>query len=474
MIPLRGVNELKKILLVLILFSVFSSLSAVDFDAYASKDPFKKGHSVGLSLFPVYQGQNTLLEIDAYATFSFDPVAFGLLIPVRFLLHNKDDVETTGAGAFPKDDWDEARDWISWINFFQYGHKDDLFYFYFGEQENRYIGNGSILGAYYNSVKLNFPKRGVDVGVNTDYAGFDLFMDDVSPPNIIGGRAYVKPFSFLSKECYANNIEIGGTYLLDVFSPYTIANPDMNTTFKRDVDRVVDVVWGIDISMRFVATEIYQMRFYTDFNTISEAGSGFHFGIDHSFDLPTQTDMKIKSRWEYRLMEANYIPQYFNTFYDVEREYYRNGETKSFHVGSKAFDPNSFNLDWNHGYYFDLVFDLTGTFSVGGSFEHNRIYDDMAMDVFNSYQVNIFTNARLFEKFGIDFVMTFQNVVDKDLKKAPFFKLHVQYFLNEYFTVGFQAESRWYLRSKGQGQNTDVYYDSSAFYSLGGYGAFKF
>ena len=173
-------------------------------------------------------------------------------------------------------------------------------------------------------------------------------------------------------------------------------------------------------------------------------------------------------------MEANYIPQYFNTFYDVEREYYRNGETKSFHVGSKAIDPDSFNLDWNHGYYLDLVFDLTGTFSVGGSFEHNRIYADRPIDVFNSYQVNIFTNARLFEKFGIDFVMTFQNVVDKDLKEAPFFKLHVMYFINEYFTVGFQAESRWYLRSRGIGLNTEYYYDSSAFYSLGGYGAFKF
>ena len=464
---------MKKILLFLVLISVFSFLNAVDFDAYTSRDPFGKGHSIGFSIFPVYEGQNTLLEINAYGTFSFDPVAFGILIPVRFLIHNKDNVETT-AGVFPKDDWDEARDWIAWVTFFQYGHKDDLFYFYFGEHENRYIGNGTILGAYYNSLRLNFPKRGVNIGVNTDYAGLDYFMDDVSPPNIIGGRAYVKPFSFLSKECYANNIEIGATYLLDVFSPYTITDPDYISTFKREIDKVVDVVWGIDVSMRFVATEIYQMRFYTDFNTVSEAGSGFHFGLDHSFDLPTETDIKIRSRWEYRLMEANYIPQYFNTFYDVEREYYRNGDTKSFHVGSKAFDPDDNGLDWTHGYYLDFVFDLTGTFALGGSFEHNRIYNDSATDIFDSYQVNIFTNARLFEKIGVDFVMTFQNVVDKDLGKTPFFKLHAMYFLNEYFTVGFQAESRWYLKSTGIGNNTEFYYDSSAFYSLGGYGALRF
>lgn len=464
---------MKKIFVIFIMVAVFGSLNAVDYDPDASKTPFGKGHSVGLSIYPVYEGRNTLLEIDAYGTFSFDPVVFGILIPVRFLLHNKDNVETT-AKAFPKDDWDEARDWIAWINFFQYGHKDDLFYFYFGEHENRYIGDGTILGAYYNSIKLNFPKRGVDIGVNTDYAGLDFFMDDVSPPNIIGGRAYVKPFSFLSGSSYANNIEVGATYLLDVFSPYDIQVDNNGGIYSRDVDKVVDVVWGVDMSMRFVATELYQMRFYTDFNTISEAGSGFHFGFDHSFDLPSKTDIKVKSRWEYSLMEANYIPQYFNTFYDVEREYYRNGQTKSFFVGSKAFDPDNSNLDWTHGYYFDLVFDLVDTIAVGGSFEHNRIYDDKAANAFDSYQINIFANAELFEKFGVDFVMTFQNAVDKSLKSSPFFKLHARYFLNEYFTVGFQAESRWYLRSRGLGNNTEFYYDSSAFYSLGGYGALKF
>lgn len=465
---------MKKIVMIFIIAAVFGSLNAVDFDPQASKTPFSKGHSVGLSLFPVYEGRNTLLEIDVYGTFSFDPVAFGILIPVRFLLHNKDDVETTGAGAFPKDDWDEARDWIQWVTFFQYGHKDDLFYFYFGEHENRYVGNGTILGAYYNSVKLNFPKRGVNIGLNSDYAGLDFFMDDVSPPNIMGGRAYVKPFSFLSKGAYANNIEVGATYLMDIFSPYDIEVENNSGIYDRDIDTVVDVVWGIDVSMRFVSTELYRMRFYTDFNTVSEAGSGFHFGFDHSFDLSVPADIKVKSRWEYRLMEANYIPQYFNSFYDVEREYYRNGETKSFLVGSKAFDPDSSNLDWTHGYYLDLVFDLTGILAVGASFEHNRIYDDKAQDKFDSYQINIFANARLFEKFGVDFVMTFQNVVDKNLKDSPFFKLHAMYFMNDYFTVGFQAESRWYLRSRGSGTNTEFYYYSSAYYSLGGYGALRF
>ena len=468
---------MKKIIMIFVIFTVFGTLSAVDFDPYDFETPFGKGHSAGLSLFPVYEGQNTLLEIDIYGTFSFDPVAFGILIPGRFLLNNKDNVEKT-AKVFPKEDWDEARDWIAWINFFQYGHRDDLFYFYFGEQENRYIGDGTILGAYYNSVKLNFPKRGVDIGVNTDYVGVDFFMDDVSPPNIIGGRAYVKPFSFLSKECYANNIEVGATYLLDIFSPYDIQvdNNTVSGVYSRNIDRVVDVVWGVDVSMRFVATELYQMRFYTDFNTISESGSGFHFGLDHSFDLPTSAKIRVKSRWEYRLMEANYIPQYFNTFYDVEREYYRNDKTKSSYV---AFDPdnagpNNAGLDWTHGYYLDLVFDLTGTLAVGASFEHNRIYDDNLSDKFNSYQINVFANARLFEKIGVDLVMTFQNVVDKDLSDSPFFKFHAMYFLNEYFTVGFQAESRWYLRSRGLGMATEFYYDSSAFYSLGGYGALRF
>jgi len=462
---------LKKLITSLFLFLFFSTLFPVDFDPDESYSRFNKGHYAGLSIFPSYEGRNTLLELNLYGTFSFDPFAFGIHIPVRFLLHNKDDVETS-AKVFPKDDWDEPRDWVKLLTFFQYGHKSDLFYFYFGEHKNRYVGNGTILGAYHNTLKFNFPKRGVNIGVNTDYGGVDLFMDDVTPPNVIGGRTFVKPLSFLDKQSYWNNLELGFTFLGDVFSPETIGHgPEMvNGIAKRDVETGYSYVFGFDLNFRLLSLEYYHLGFYGDWNKINDAGSGFHFGFKHKVDLPTITEMKLLSKWEYRAMQSNYVPSYFNTFYDIQREYYRGDKTKSEFIS----DPSRKDKDWTHGYYLDLVFDITGKIAVGGSFEHNRIYNNDLDGKFDNIAINIFANALLFKKIGADFTITFEDVDENKLKDDPFYRLTVYYLISDFVTVGFMTRSAWRLKYTDTGLNTSSNYESIQVYSLGVYGSFRF
>ena len=210
---------MKRVPGIFLFFMILASftLSAVDFNPHEAYGRFKKGISVGGALFPEYQGNSLLLELDLYGSFEFSMLGFGVGLPVRFILRNDDDIPTSGA-IFPKEDWDDARDWVAILNYFHYGHSGDMFYFYFGEQKNRYVGNGSIVGAYYGDLRLYHPQRGVNLEINTDYAGLDFFMDDVTPPNVIGGRVYVKPISFL-KESYGNNLEIGASYFADIFAP---------------------------------------------------------------------------------------------------------------------------------------------------------------------------------------------------------------------------------------------------------------
>jgi len=463
---------LKKALILILIISAFFSLCAVNFDSSESYERFKKGHSVGLSIFPVYEGNNTLLELDAFGSFYFDPLSFGFLIPVRFLLYNGDDIPTS-ASVFPEDDWDDARDWVALLNFFQYGYKTDLFYFRFAEAENRYVGNGTILGSYYNTLKLRFPKRSISMAFNTDYAGLDFFMDDVTPPNIIGGRAYIKPVSFFKKENYANNLELGFTYFADISAPYSIVIPkDENN--NRVLEEASDQVFGFDISMRFVSLKYYKMKFYNEINHIVDAGTGLHFGLEHILTLPTATDMKFISRWEYRLMQSNYIPSYFNTFYDIQREYYRDGKTKSGFISDLSRDPDRFNLDWTHGYYFDLVFDITGKFSIGGSFEHNRIYTNDMKGKFNNFQITVFMNALFFKKLGADLVLTFEDIGESSLKDNPFFNISAYYLMSDYFRIGFYASSKWYLQKENKDQSTQYHYENTAAYSAGAYGILRF
>ena len=466
-------KNLRRIFLFFLIFASFSAASAVDFDPNEAYGRFRKGISFGGALFPTYQGSSILLELDLYGSFEFSALGFGVGLPVRFILKNDDDIPTT-ASIFPKEDWDDARDWVSILNYFHYGHSGDMFYFYFGEQRNRYVGNGSIVGAYYGDLRLYHPQRGVNLEINTDYAGLDFFMDDVTPPNVIGGRVYIKPISFL-KESYGNNLEIGASYFADIFAPDQITGKTDNE-YGREITDSKFQIFGFDLSFRVLAMKYYQLALYTDMNKIIDAGFGMHFGAKHKLMLPTSTDMQILSRWEVRAMEADYIPSYFNTFYDVEREYYMGQSSSSLQMPTtKSKYLMSYagrGKDWTSGYYLDLVFDITGTFSIGGSFEHNRLYNYEAKK-YNNYQINVFTDMFFFDSLAIDLTMTFQSLGEKGrmLKNRPYYSGAITYYINRYFSIGARATSKWYLVEERDYAGSYSYYNC---FSIGGFAGVRF
>ena len=473
----------------------FSVSSAVDFDPDEAYSRFQKGFSVGGALFPAYLGKSLLLEIDLYGSAEFGMLGFGVGLPVRFILDNKDDIETTG-GVFPKEDWDDARDWVSILTYFHYGHSGDMFYFYFGEQRNRYVGNGSIVGAYFGDLRLYHPQRGVNLEVNTDYAGLDFFMDDVTPPNVVGGRVYLKPLSFFDKENYGNNLEIGASYFADVFAPENIVGKIVEKKdglyYDRDIYKSNVQIFGFDISFRLLAMKYYQLSFYTDVNTIVNSGTGMHFGAKHKLSLPGSKDIQILSRWEGRAMQPDYIPSYFDTFYDIEREYYsypNQPTTKSQYLSEHLKKGGK----WTGGYYFDLVFDFATfegsklyKFAVGGSFENNRLYKPgydadqnyKAVKKYNNYQVNVFLNTFLFNCLAVDFLMTFHSLGEKDrwLKNEPYYRGSVTYYMNKFFSFGFRAASKWHLSYSGnasEGREAG-YYKYYNDFSIGAFAGYRF
>ena len=462
-----------RIFLFFLILVSFSLVNAVDFDPNEAYARFKKGMSIGGALFPTYQGNSLLLELDLYGSFEFSALGFGVGLPVRFILKNDDDIPTT-AKIFPKEDWDDARDWVAILNYFHYGHSGDMFYFYFGEQKNRYVGNGSIVGAYFGDLRLYHPQRGVNLEINTDYAGLDFFMDDVTPPNVIGGRVYIKPISFL-KESYGNNLEIGASYFADIFAPDMITGKSDNE-YGREITDSNFQIFGFDASFRLLAMKYYQLTFYTDINKIVDAGLGMHFGVKHKLMFPGSTDMQILSRWEARVMEADYIPSYFNTFYDIDREYYKGqhdnspwmSTTKSQYLKNYAGKGKN----WTGGYYLDLVFDITGTFSIGGSFEHNKLYDYEAKK-YDNYQINVFTDMFFFDSLAIDFLMTLQSLGEEGrmLKNRPYYRASITYYFNRFFSIGARADSKWYLVKDYNYAGSYSYFNC---FSIGGFAGVRF
>ena len=491
--------KVRKIFLFFLILISLSVLSAVDFDPYEDYGRFQKGFSIGGAILPsFYKSSNGNkafeLGIELYASAEFSMLGFGIDLPLRFIWGD-DSIDTKG--GIPKEDWDDARDWVSILTYFHYGHSGDMFYFYFGEQRNRYVGNGSIVGAYYGDLRLYHPQRGVNLEVNTDYAGIDFFMDDVMPPNIIGGRVYLKPLSFFNKENYGNNLEIGASYFADVFAPENIVGKIVEKKdglyYDRDIYKSNVQIFGFDISFRPITMKYYQLAFYTDINHIVDAGTGLHFGAKHKLMFPGSMDIRILSRWEGRAMQPDYIPSYFDTFYDIEREYYKGQDEKTAYQPSTKSQYLREQLKkgekWTGGYYFDLVFDLSTfqgsklyKFAIGGSFEQNRLFNPGYIDndkygaakKYNNYQVNVFFDTLISDFLAIDFLMTFHSLGERGswLKNAPYYKGSVTYYLNKFFSFGVRAASKWYLSYSDE--KKAGYYKYYNDFSIGGFAALRF
>jgi len=103
-----------------------------------------------------------------------------------------------------------------------------------------------------------------------------------------------------------SNLEFGGTYVTD-------RNPDGN---KDTEDEVVE--WGLDVGLPLVKSEIFKTILYFDYAKFKDFGEGKAAGINFGFPNVANLlslDAKLERRW----IGDKFLPNYFNTLYELER-----------------------------------------------------------------------------------------------------------------------------------------------------------
>jgi len=375
-------------------------LAAVDFDFDRPLERFDETKFVGATAGFSHEYDDELFGLSVFGEFRWEPAGFGFAIPLRWVVYDKEGDTETVAGM-PTYDWDAVRDYVRLITYAQYGHPDDEVYLFFGPHENRYIGHGTLLGAYFNEIRINRPSRGIYTLFQTDWAGGELMASDVAPPEIVGGRGYLKPWSFVDRESYLNNLEVGVSWFSDLFMPEEITRDQAG---KRRVNRVFDSAIGLDAAFRVIAFRWWQATPYADWNLLRFGGNGIHIGLKNAFTIPVPSDeIHLNTRLEGRVYERNYSPQYFGTFYDIEREYYAFGETK-YRVHTSSLLGSG---PWYMGLYGDIVLHMIGLFSLGGSVEWNEYLDTEAGGVRKGrFGVNIFGDLLLFDALRFSLFFT--------------------------------------------------------------------
>ncbi|MBU1077124.1 MAG: hypothetical protein KKH98_07520, partial [Spirochaetes bacterium] len=291
----------------------------------------------------------------------------------------------------PKKSWYNFTDWDFsspkdsahdlWIKFLyiRYGKKGDPFFIRIGGLSGVTFANGFIMNDYSNM--LNFPKIR-KLGLQFDYIfskfiGFETLFDDVSDLKLYGGRFVVFPFGLAPDLGMLTRIQIGSTLIYDKIGKN---------------DRVIN--WGLDLGFPLVESNIFNLRYGIDYATfsvkapdtlnkdgwVSSGNYGFSTGFKGNIAI-------IVYRAEYRYLKDGYIPEYFDNFYDLNREIKYAGLITMYNTSGLP--------TWN-GYLANAGFQIAGAGEVGGTYQE---YYDENNNTFNKAKLYLTIKKGVIPKF---------------------------------------------------------------------------
>lgn len=344
------------------------------------------------------------LELD------FGVVGLGIQVPMNVLVYNWDTAEgSTAEKLFRKEDWDEWQDYLKMLRYLRVFHKGDPFYARLGSLDNTRIGHGTIMNDYYNNILTDHFALGLVMDVNTKWVGVETVINDLMRARLFGGRVWVAPLSFFMENEFFHRFRTGFTYLIDRNAPTNLEttsddpnNPDPNFVPAVVVDsknrpsveksRPMQMV-GWDLEWRVLDMDMFKLTPYQDINFVvtplyNAAGRkidtpvGYHLGV--MFDVIPTEWFTLQTRLEYRFLRKGYLPNYFNSQYDIERMMIPGVAVTDDGTGlSKLSSLYQTTRDLN-GYFAEAAFRFSTWVVIGANFEDYQGSPNAQLTVFAS------------------------------------------------------------------------------------------
>lgn len=251
----------------------------------------------------------TVIDDTTYITLSFRPeLAFGkwglgLDIPLRF---------NTTTGDIRGQDWNEGYDYLRIVRYLRYGRKRQPLYMRLGALDAARIGHGFIMN-FYNNDFIHYDRRKVGLALDVDagIAGFESMTNNLGRAEIFGGRLYYRPL-FETGVPVIRNFAVGATYVTDI-------DPDEDRDTADEI-----AAFGLDIELPVIKTSLLQTILYADYAKISRYGHGTAAGIELSLSGIGGT-FDFVAQLERRFLSDEFLPAYFNFFYEFDKFRVDNG-----------------------------------------------------------------------------------------------------------------------------------------------------
>jgi len=249
-----------------------------------------------------------------------------------------------------KEDWTWSKT-IEKIWYARYGYKYEPVYVYLGGFRDVTLGHGLIIAHYTNMLRYpDIKKVGFELDLDLGTHGFESFFSNLARAEIYGGRVYYRPF-YNSYLPLLPRLGVGFTCVTD-------QDPDAKRSTKDDQV----TVFGGDLDLPLLEHPVISILSYIDFAQMSlgkkytpsslDGGNGWALGFMGGILVG------VSYRLEFRRLEYNFIPSYFDSYYEVDRK-----EDKASRI------PGT-RKPIKIGPYVELVYNILNKITLSASFEN--------------------------------------------------------------------------------------------------------
>ena len=275
------------------------------------------------------------------------------------------------SGNLRTQDFRTFGDYVRIIRYARYGVKNDPLYIKLGSLDYYTLGDGNIMYNYNNSPSFDARRTGLVFDIDFGHFGFESIYSSFGEAGVVGLRGHVRPLKYtnLGAIPIIGNFEVGATFAGDFNSNAAVINGSYNrvtNTFdKTDSYGSLQII-GFDFGFPILSNSLIGLKIYADYAKIINFGSGVATGIKADFNgLGLVT---ASAKLERRFNNGQYIPAYFNSFYEIERF-----RVDTSAAGSGGFVSKARNLasitNADNGYYGELLINFMGLLGVTGSYQ---------------------------------------------------------------------------------------------------------
>ena len=338
----------KLVFLLALLIAVFPA-----FAQESSGSGFNFAAGLGTDLLPNPSNPSTLESWSKLALqpeFSIGKFSIGLDLQLRFQLG-------TGSSAFTlyEPDWIPQNGqtifdvYLPKILYIRYGTQwRDPFYVKMGSVSDFSLGNGLIVDNYSNTRFL--PKQrifGVQMGIDGSlfgfpYVGVEALTGNVTKLDVIGGRVYLKPLAFMSKNLLGK-LQIGAIGVYDKDPYLYVDNATNGTTYGISPSPASEPIYvvGADVTLPVLNNDVVSLTTFAEGAREMNDAMGAIAGVRGSV-------LKfISYRAQLRYFQDGFIPSYFDANYDLYR-------ADRFEYIESTSAGTAFNPSWLASLGFDL------------------------------------------------------------------------------------------------------------------------